>query len=185
MPAAKKYLNKQWMLCYLMRTMKKLVLLLSVVAVSFALQAGDGACSKDKAACDKSKAAACEKVKVGTCTRPRPKQRVAVPPPRRPRKQRRSRLRARRRRRSQQSFRSRRSLLQSRGGDFCCREGWGAREMAPWHCVRGLEWSRGRRRSRGRRSGRRLRSRAAGRPSAGCPPARQPRALRGILGSDV
>jgi len=49
--------------------MKKLVLLLSVVAVSFALQAGDGACSKDKAACDKSKAAACEKVKVGTCTK--------------------------------------------------------------------------------------------------------------------
>ena len=50
-----------------MRIMKKLVLLLSVVAVSYALQAGDGACSKDKAACDKSKAAAGEKVKTGTC----------------------------------------------------------------------------------------------------------------------
>ena len=46
-----------------MRIMKKLVLLLSVVAVSFALQAGDGACAKNKAACDKSKAAACEKGK--------------------------------------------------------------------------------------------------------------------------
>ncbi len=43
--------------------MKKLVILLSVVAVSFALQAGDGTCSKNKAACDKSKAAACEKGK--------------------------------------------------------------------------------------------------------------------------
>jgi hypothetical protein len=52
-----------------MRIMKKLVLLLSVVAVSFALQAGDGACSKDKAACDKAKVAACDKVKVGTCTK--------------------------------------------------------------------------------------------------------------------
>ena len=47
--------------------MKKLVMLLSVVAVSYALQAGDGACSKNKAACDKSKAAACEKAKAGTC----------------------------------------------------------------------------------------------------------------------
>jgi hypothetical protein len=44
-------------------------MLLSVVAVSYALQAGDGACSKDKAACDKSKVAAGEKVKVGTCTK--------------------------------------------------------------------------------------------------------------------
>ena len=52
-----------------MRIMKKLVILLSVVAVSFALQAGDGACSKDKAACDKAKVAACDKVKVGTCTK--------------------------------------------------------------------------------------------------------------------
>jgi hypothetical protein len=43
--------------------MKKLVLLLSVVAVSYALQAGDGACSKDKAACEKSKGVALEKAK--------------------------------------------------------------------------------------------------------------------------
>ena len=55
------------MLCYLMRIMRKLVLLLSVVAVSFALQAGDGACTKNKAACDKSKAAACDKSKAGAC----------------------------------------------------------------------------------------------------------------------
>ena len=55
------------MLCYLIDNMKTIVLLLSVVAVAFALQAGDGACSKDKAACDKSKAAACEKAKAGTC----------------------------------------------------------------------------------------------------------------------
>ena len=48
-----------------MRTMRKLVLLLSVVAVSFALQAGDGDCPKSKAACGKSKAAACEKTKTG------------------------------------------------------------------------------------------------------------------------
>ena len=48
-----------------MRTMRKLVLLLSVVAVSFALQAGDGDCPKNKAACDKSKPAACEKTKAG------------------------------------------------------------------------------------------------------------------------
>jgi len=56
--------------------MKKLVLILSVVAVSFALQAGDGTCSKSKAACgDKSKVATCDKSKVaagdtlktGTC----------------------------------------------------------------------------------------------------------------------
>ena len=47
--------------------MTKLVLLLSVVAVSYALQAGDGACTKDKAACDKAKAAGCEKAKAGTC----------------------------------------------------------------------------------------------------------------------
>ena len=47
--------------------MKKIVILLSVVAVSFALQADDGACSKDKAACDKSKAAACDKSKAGAC----------------------------------------------------------------------------------------------------------------------
>ena len=51
--------------CYLTRTMKKLVLLLSVVAVSFALQAGDSTCPKDKAACDKAKAAACDKAKAG------------------------------------------------------------------------------------------------------------------------
>ena len=52
-----------------MAYMKRIVILLSVVAVSYALQAGDGACSKDKAACDKSKVAACEKVKVGSCTK--------------------------------------------------------------------------------------------------------------------
>lgn len=46
--------------------MKKLVILLGVVAVSFALQAGDGVCSKNKAACGKSKVAACEKSKAGT-----------------------------------------------------------------------------------------------------------------------
>ena len=40
-----------------------------MVAVSFALQADEGACSKEKAACDKSKAGACEKVKVGTCNK--------------------------------------------------------------------------------------------------------------------
>jgi hypothetical protein len=54
-----------------MRIMKKLVILLSVVAVSFAVQAGDGACSKNKGTCDKSKAAACEKGKAeakGSCT---------------------------------------------------------------------------------------------------------------------
>ena len=47
--------------------MKKLLLLLSVVAVSFALQAGDGDCPMKKAGCDKAKAAGCEKTKVGTC----------------------------------------------------------------------------------------------------------------------
>ena len=50
-----------------MTTMKKLVLLLSVLAVSFALQAGAGICPKDKAACDKAKAAACDKAKAGAC----------------------------------------------------------------------------------------------------------------------
>jgi hypothetical protein len=53
--------------CYLTRTMKKLILLLSVVAVSFALQAGENACPNDKAACDKSKAAACDKTKATSC----------------------------------------------------------------------------------------------------------------------
>jgi hypothetical protein len=47
--------------------MRKLVLLLSVVAVSYGLQAGDGTCSKDKAACDKSKVAASDKAKAGSC----------------------------------------------------------------------------------------------------------------------
>ncbi len=47
--------------------MKKLALLLSVVAVSFALQAGDNTCPKDKTACDKAKAATCEKAKAGEC----------------------------------------------------------------------------------------------------------------------
>jgi hypothetical protein len=46
--------------------MKKLVVLLSVVAMSFALQAGDGDCPK-KATCDKAKAATCEKAKAGKC----------------------------------------------------------------------------------------------------------------------
>lgn len=45
--------------------MKKLVLLLSVIAVSFALQAGNAACPKDKAACGKAKAGTCEKAKAG------------------------------------------------------------------------------------------------------------------------
>ena len=53
--------------CYLTRTMKKLILLLSVVAVSFALQAGDSTCPKEKAACDKSKAAACDKAGTAAC----------------------------------------------------------------------------------------------------------------------
>ena len=44
--------------------MKKLALILGVVAVSFALQAGE-ACSKDKAGCDK--ASKCEKAKDGSC----------------------------------------------------------------------------------------------------------------------
>jgi hypothetical protein len=44
-----------------MRTMKKLILLFSIVAVSFALQAGDNTCQKDKAACGKDKAAGAEK----------------------------------------------------------------------------------------------------------------------------
>ena len=50
-----------------MHTMNKLVLLLGAVAVSFALQAGDGDCPKNKAACDKAKAPACAKAKAGTC----------------------------------------------------------------------------------------------------------------------
>ena len=62
-----------------MRIMKKLVLLLSVMAVSFALQAGDGACSKNKAACDKSKVAAGEKVKVGTCAKGTAEAKAACP----------------------------------------------------------------------------------------------------------
>ena len=47
--------------CYLIATMKKLILLFSVMAVAFALQAGgEACCSKDKqAACDKTKAASC------------------------------------------------------------------------------------------------------------------------------
>jgi hypothetical protein len=48
-----------------MCTMKKLILLLSVMAVSFALQAGDSTCPKEKAACDKAKAACCDKAKSG------------------------------------------------------------------------------------------------------------------------
>jgi hypothetical protein len=47
--------------------MKKLILLLSVVAVSFALQAGENTCPNDKATCDKSKAATCDKAKAATC----------------------------------------------------------------------------------------------------------------------
>ena len=79
------------MLCYLMRIMRKLLLLLSVVAVSFALQAGDGTCAKNKAACDKSKtaaraksqAAACEKGKVeakGSCPASKVAQEAAKKP---------------------------------------------------------------------------------------------------------
>lgn len=45
--------------------MKKLALILSVVAVSFALQAGEGDCPKDKAGCEK--AGQCEKGKAGSC----------------------------------------------------------------------------------------------------------------------
>lgn len=52
---------------YLIAIMKKLILLLSVVAVSFALQAGDSTCPKEKAACDKAKAAACDKSKAACC----------------------------------------------------------------------------------------------------------------------
>lgn len=48
-----------------MPTMKKLILLFSVVAVAFALQAGDASCPKDKAACGKAKSAACDKAKGG------------------------------------------------------------------------------------------------------------------------
>ncbi len=55
------------MLCYLLSIMKRIVLLLSVVAVSYALQAGDGDCQKNQAACAKTKTVACEKVKTGAC----------------------------------------------------------------------------------------------------------------------
>ena len=48
-----------------MLDMKKLALILSVVAVSFTLQAGEGDCPKDKGACDK--ASTCEKAKSGSC----------------------------------------------------------------------------------------------------------------------
>ena len=50
-----------------MGNMKKLVLLFSVVAVAFALQAGDSPSPKDKAAGDKGKAACCEKAKGASC----------------------------------------------------------------------------------------------------------------------
>lgn len=40
-----------------MRTMKKLIVLFSIVAVSFALQAGDSSSQKDKPACCAGKAA--------------------------------------------------------------------------------------------------------------------------------
>ena len=66
-----------------MRIMKILVILLSVVAVTYALQAGDGTCSKNKAACDKSKAAACEKSKAeakSTCTPGKAAQEAAKKP---------------------------------------------------------------------------------------------------------
>ena len=52
-----------------MATMKKIVLLFSVVAVAFALQAGDACCPKDKAACNKGTAAACDKAKGGGCAK--------------------------------------------------------------------------------------------------------------------
>jgi hypothetical protein len=46
--------------------MKKLLVLLSVVAVSYALQAADGECPMAKGKCDKSKAGSCEKAKMAT-----------------------------------------------------------------------------------------------------------------------
>lgn len=51
-----------------MLNMKKLIILLSVVAVSFAVQAGEG-CAKDKAACSKEKAAACDKANKSDCAK--------------------------------------------------------------------------------------------------------------------
>lgn len=42
---------------YLIGRMKKLIALLGVVAVSFALQAGDSGCTKDQAACNKAQSA--------------------------------------------------------------------------------------------------------------------------------
>ena len=65
--------------CYLIRTMKKLVLLLGVVTVSFGLQAGGDACSKDKATCDKSKAAACVKAQAGTCDKAKAEAKACCP----------------------------------------------------------------------------------------------------------
>jgi hypothetical protein len=47
--------------------MKKIALILSVMAVSFALQAGEGVCPKDKGGCEKAKAGACEKGKAKDC----------------------------------------------------------------------------------------------------------------------
>ncbi len=47
-------------------TMKKLLVLLSVVAVSYALQAGDSGCPMAKGKCDKAKAGSCEMGKKST-----------------------------------------------------------------------------------------------------------------------
>jgi hypothetical protein len=40
--------------CYLIQRMKKLIALLGVVAVAFAVQAGGSGCTKDQAACNKA-----------------------------------------------------------------------------------------------------------------------------------
>ncbi|OQB92940.1 MAG: hypothetical protein BWX84_00748 [Verrucomicrobia bacterium ADurb.Bin118] len=51
-----------------MNTMKKIVILLSVMAMSFAVYAGEG-CAQNKAACSKEKAAVCcDKAKKSECT---------------------------------------------------------------------------------------------------------------------
>jgi len=47
--------------------MKKLILLISVVAVAFALQAGDASCPKAKAACAGAQAAGCSKAQAASC----------------------------------------------------------------------------------------------------------------------
>ena len=66
-------------LCYLMHTMRKLVLFLSALTVAFALQARDGDCPKNKAACDKAKAPACAKAKAGTCDKSKAETKACCP----------------------------------------------------------------------------------------------------------